>query len=251
MIIEASLIYDNEQGLWGVDCVALREDRYSLGGPLLIAHDLIEHVNGVDEIGGFEDELMAVGAYLFGRYNYVDGFFVSDIHEMITSYNMHEKVEVFERYEIDEVIENYRGEFDRNFIEDLKEESHLDIILGVMSEGFRRASEIWKDQSYDMHRCMEKISERLARVERSVGEYINENLDIEIDTEDFENIKITTLGDDRPEVHDLLDEIGELLLNDSDEILDDYKHFEAGTSVHDIKEWVDETYNVNTFLIEI
>lgn len=41
---------------------------YESQSGMTIAHDILEHVNGLNQIGGFEDELQAIGAITVGRY---------------------------------------------------------------------------------------------------------------------------------------------------------------------------------------
>ena len=67
--------YDNETGEIGLACNGLPEvdgETMVTNNGMLIAHDIVEHVNGLKRIGTIHDELQALGAIWFTRGNWGD-----------------------------------------------------------------------------------------------------------------------------------------------------------------------------------
>lgn len=63
---------DEEFGTCGLYVEGCGSGTNAATDPLQIAHDLVEHVNGVDKIGSIDDELEALGAIWFVRGQYND-----------------------------------------------------------------------------------------------------------------------------------------------------------------------------------
>jgi hypothetical protein len=73
MIIELEVREDNDSGLVGLVPKAMRKQNTpDAGEGYQLAHDIVEHVNGLAAIGGIEDELEALGAIWLVRGQYHD-----------------------------------------------------------------------------------------------------------------------------------------------------------------------------------
>lgn len=60
---------DDQTGEWGwcLNELTVQDQPMVANGPYLIAHDLFEHVNGSEEIGGIAEELQAMGGFWLTR----------------------------------------------------------------------------------------------------------------------------------------------------------------------------------------
>lgn len=146
----------NEDGLWSMPDHPMRawgDDQEWMNGRLL-AHDVVEHVNGYRNIGTVEDELQALGAswYTRGRWgdDITDGGIISDITNNL-SYITHRILEDSgvrpDTYEVDEFqyitteakyqmfnhYEHIEGKYRKNTKKSLKK------VLGWLVMGQRKA----------------------------------------------------------------------------------------------------------------
>ena len=129
---------------------------------LLIAHDLIEHQNGTDQIGSLDDELEALGGTWYVRGQHADisrpsrghspqSDLASDVLNMARIYNFgvefHTKVPNTRAHDQDENFreiiqqakEDINGEIDSEDRDDERLETYFYAALHYMRQGYRKA----------------------------------------------------------------------------------------------------------------
>lgn len=78
--INFTVMYSDIFDVYGLVPDGVDDERYTPitnGG--LLAHDVVEHINGIRKIGSFTDEFEALGALMFVRGNYADfGFYSAE-----------------------------------------------------------------------------------------------------------------------------------------------------------------------------
>jgi hypothetical protein len=163
---------DEETGVLGLRVVGTRTDTQvnSASEGLLIAHDLIEHVNGLEAIGTIDDELEALGAiwYTRGRHNDIsrnrqysqrapEVDIASDVVRMFREYVYGASCDVRRRYtrpcEVDDSLRDILAECknwrDEIYTADLPRarglwRSYSSAAMHRMRTGYRKAFKRWE-----------------------------------------------------------------------------------------------------------
>lgn len=173
--LEAAI--DQEMGVLGlfVKGSSSQENTNSANEGELIAHDLIEHVNGIKNIGGIDDELEALGAIWYvrgqhgqlrrdnrGSFYTIEENISSDITRMFRDYVMGQYVNtnyskgkrpVYDDNNLKEIIEcaknsKWRAEFnDEDQVSQTQFDTFLKISLRRMRVGYSKARRKYEKHS--------------------------------------------------------------------------------------------------------
>ena len=121
----------------------------------LLCHDLLEHVNGLESIGTREDELQALGAVCFGRYQFEYLDITSDLKnefEQFANGCELDEIEEQKETEFDDQLEHFLNSVDYSYLsEELKEnnrtiEQFKKLALNYMRLGITKAQKIYKSE---------------------------------------------------------------------------------------------------------
>ena len=121
----------------------------------LLCHDLLEHVNGLESIGTREDELQALGAVCFGRYQFGYLDITSDLKnefEQFANGCELDEIEEQKETEFDDQLEHFLNSVDYSYLsEELKEnnrtiEQFKKLALNYMRLGITKAQKIYKSE---------------------------------------------------------------------------------------------------------
>lgn len=167
---------DNQSGEVGLafeDLPAIDHD-FSMGDGRLLAHDLLEHQNGLEAIGGIGEELQALGGIWFVRGQQSDivrtpnvnapyQHLASDVYRMAMDYAMGEEFDCpfahgyagEDEFEDDykdiirEAVSVFRKEYDNDFDHDQKQrlKKYWQNVKPFMRQGMAKAQERYQDDS--------------------------------------------------------------------------------------------------------
>ena len=121
----------------------------------LLCHDLLEHVNGLESIGTREDELQALGAVCFGRYQFEYLDITSDLKnefEQFANGCELDEIEEQKETEFEDQLEHFLNSVDYSYLsEELKEnnrtiEQFKKLALNYMRLGITKAQKIYKSE---------------------------------------------------------------------------------------------------------
>lgn len=138
----------------------------------LIAHDLLEHVNGVDAIGSVDDELEALGGvwYCRGQFGILRRDNVGSAHapETHLAYDIANLAEIYNRgvnfrtpipdsapcifddtfnFAIDEAKELVKGEIDEDEVDEERLDEYFDACIHYLRAGYWKIVNQWPDAS--------------------------------------------------------------------------------------------------------
>lgn len=236
---EINIFVDHENQWLSIDCHMNDMGTYTPGGPVLIAHDIIEHVNGVDAIGTFEDEMMALGAYCYSRQKYSPdaGDVHNDINNMIDDYNMLDKMDRFSVYPVSGIMSDI---LDKEYISGDISDEYFSLLNGAFCEGARRAEAIWPNP-IRMYECFEAVKGKLEHLLATTN---LSKFTIEVDTDQCE-VLCVTLGETKPEVVESIEGLCSTKRDINDCLLEDYEGFEVGESFYDCLSQISELHDVD------
>lgn len=165
------------------------QQAYPLSSGLTLAHDLLEHVNGLEYIGSFEDEFQALGAMIFVRWSKL-GYRRIDPEYALAQEIENNLCELGRELDPVEDISLPEGDFEDRVEATLRvvsasseryRSSHMPVIRNYMRLGIVKAMERYRDCvcTYSLFEEVELVGQQIV----DAVEWVGQRFKITVDTD--------------------------------------------------------------------